>query len=138
MHQATGAPVKFAKADLTGEGKPQCRFITPLPSHGWSEPVISEWELRGESWIDLHPHSEYAYVVDGHLFVESGGVTVEAHAGDVICVPGGTAGRYWAPVYARIIGIYGPSRGEPSQRLGYQRLPPRDNDGRQVFGSTSP
>ena len=37
-----------------------------------------EWELKGESWTDWHPHIEYNFVIDGQLFVESGGVTVEA------------------------------------------------------------
>jgi hypothetical protein len=36
-------------------------------------PAIMIWELRGESCTDQHPHSEYAYVLEGQLLVESGG-----------------------------------------------------------------
>ena len=81
-----------------------------------------EWELRGESWTDEHPHTEYNYVIEGQLFVESGGVTVHAQAGDTVEVPAGAIGRYWAPTYARLLAIYGPSNGEPSRRLGFQKL----------------
>lgn len=81
-----------------------------------------EWELRGESWTDEHPHSEYNYVIEGQLFVQSGGVTVEVQPGEVVHVAPGTAGRYWAPRYARLLAIYGPSNGEPSKKLGYEKL----------------
>jgi ethanolamine utilization protein EutQ (cupin superfamily) len=89
---------------------------------GWSEPAIFEWELTGESWTDRHPHSEYNFVIEGELFVESGGVTVEARAGDVVRTPAGSVGKYWAPNYARLIAIYGPSKGQPSQNLAYEKL----------------
>jgi quercetin dioxygenase-like cupin family protein len=81
-----------------------------------------EWELKSESWADEHPHCEYNYVIEGRLFVESGGVTVEAGPGDVVCVPAGVVGKYWAPQYARLLAIYGPNRGEPSRALGYEKL----------------
>ena len=81
-----------------------------------------EWELSAESWTDEHPHSEYNYVLDGQLFVESCGVTVEARTGDVVRVPAGAAARYWAPAYARLLAIYGPSDGSASKKLGYERL----------------
>jgi mannose-6-phosphate isomerase-like protein (cupin superfamily) len=122
MSPSSTAPTKFDQSVLIGVDKPKCRFITPMPSGSWSEPVIGEWDLRGESWTDLHPHSEYAIVLEGHLFVESGGVTVDARAGDAVRVPPGTPGRYFAPEYARMIFIYGPSAGEASQRLRYERL----------------
>lgn len=119
----TEAPTKFPRAEFPiREGRPTCRFIIPPPAGGWSEPALFEWELRAESWADRHPHTEYNFVVEGQLFVESGGVTVEAHAGDVVRVPRGAAGRYWTPTYARLIGIYGPSDGEPSASLGHEKL----------------
>lgn len=37
-------------------------------------------------------------------------------------VPAGAAGRYWAPKYARLLAIYGPSKGELSRRLSYEKL----------------
>lgn len=116
------APAKFSRTELTGRDEPKCRTIVPPVPSGWSEPVLFEWELTAESWTDQHPHSEYNFVIEGQLFVESGGVTVEAHAGDVVRVPAGAVGRYWATTYARLLAIYGPNKGEPSRSLGHQKL----------------
>ena len=114
-------PTKFSRTDLSGHDKPKCRVIKPPVPGGWSEPALFEWELTSESWTDEHPHSEYNFVIEGQLFVESGGVTVEAQTGDVVRVPAGAAGRYWAPKYARLLAIYGPSTGGPSRRLAYEK-----------------
>jgi quercetin dioxygenase-like cupin family protein len=81
-----------------------------------------EWELTAESWTDEHPHTEYNFVIDGRLFVESGGVTVEALPGDLVQVPAGVVGRYWAPEFARMLAIYGPSDGSRSRAIGYEKL----------------
>ena len=116
------APLKIPRAELGGRNGPRCRTILPPSPGGWQEPVLFEWELKAESWTDEHPHTEYNFVIEGELFVECGGVTVEARAGDVVRVPAGSAGRYWAPAYARLLAIYGPSKGGPSQALGYQKL----------------
>jgi len=116
------APTKFSRTELTGCDQPKCRTIMPPVQSGWSEPVLFEWELTSESWTDQHPHSEYNFVIEGQLFVESGGVTVEAQAGDVVRVPARAVGRYWAPTYARLLAIYGPNKGEPSTTLGYHKL----------------
>jgi quercetin dioxygenase-like cupin family protein len=123
MAEAANAPTKYARNDLNAHGYPKCRVIIPPVQDGWSEPALFEWELTAESWTDEHPHSEYNFVIEGQLFVESGGVTVEAQTGDVVCVPAGTVGRYWAPKYARLLAIYGPSKGGgPSRKLGYEKL----------------
>jgi len=37
-------------------------------------------------------------------------------------VPPGAIGKYWAPVYARMLAIYGPSDGGASRKLGYEKL----------------
>ena len=124
MAEARDAPTKFARSALSAEEGPRCRSIVPTVPEGWSEPVLYEWELTAESWTDQHPHSEYNFVIEGELFVEAGGVTVEARSGDVVRVPAGAVGRYWAPNYARLLAIYGPSSGEPSRRLAYERLQP--------------
>jgi mannose-6-phosphate isomerase-like protein (cupin superfamily) len=117
------APTKFGRTGFEDErGGPKCRTIIAPAKGGWSEPALFEWELRAETWTDVHPHSEYNFVIEGHLFVESGGVTVEARTGDVVRVPPGTAGRYWSPTYARLLAIYGPSEGEASRKLGYEKL----------------
>jgi mannose-6-phosphate isomerase-like protein (cupin superfamily) len=122
MSHAADTPTKFPRTELVGDSKPKCRVIKPPARGGWSEPALFEWELTAESWTDEHPHSEYNFVIEGQLFVESGGNTVEAHAGDVVQVPAGAIGRYWAPKYARLFAIYGPSNGEPSMSLNYEKL----------------
>lgn len=122
MPDRANTPTKFPRADLREHDRPRCRVIIAPREGGWSEPALFEWELRAESWTDEHPHSEYNFVIEGQVFVESGGVTVEAQAGDVVQVPPGVAGRYWAPEYARLLAIYGPSKGGPSRILGYEKL----------------
>ncbi len=122
MADTAGSPTKFPRSDLSGHDRPKCRVILPAVKGGWSEPALFEWELTAESWTDEHPHSEYNFVIAGELFVESGGVTVQAQAGDVVRVPAGAVGRYWAPKYARLLAIYGPSQGAASRSLGYEKL----------------
>ena len=117
MADAASIPTKFLRADLSGHDKPKCRVIVPPAPGGWSEPALFEWELTAESWTDEHPHSEYNFVIEG-----SGGVTLEARTGDIVRVPAGAVGRYWAPTYARLLAIYGPSQGGPSRTLGYEKL----------------
>ncbi len=116
-------PIKYPTAELLGEGEPKHRWITRPIEGGWSGPVISEWELTGESWTDHHPHDEYVYVLEGRLLIEADSVTVEAGPGDMVCVPAGAIGRYWAPEHARMLSIYGPNpEGKPSRNLAFQRL----------------
>jgi ethanolamine utilization protein EutQ (cupin superfamily) len=89
----------------------------------WNGFALSEWELTAAGWADHHPHSETNYVLEGELHVESGGVTVVASAGDAVTVPEGQVGRYWAPVYARMLAIYGPNpEGRPTQNLDYWEI----------------
>ena len=114
-------PMKFPRTDF-GVEAPKCRVIVPAEGASWSEPVLFEWELTAESWTDQHPHSEYNFVIEGRLFVESEGVTVEARPGDVVRIAPGAVGRYWAPDYARLLAIYGPGNGELSRRLGYEKF----------------
>ena len=122
MADAASTPTKISRTDLSGHDKPKSRAIMPPVQGGWSEPALFEWELTEESWTDEHPHSEYNFVIEGQLFVEAGGVTVEAQRGDVVRVPAGAVGRYWAPKYARLLAIYGPSSGGPSRTVGYEKL----------------
>lgn len=122
MTDQANFPTKFPRLTLSGDDKPRCRAIVPPAADGWSEPVIYEWELVAETWTDWHPHTEYNFVIEGQLFVEAGGMTVEATAGDLVRVPKGTCGRYWAPKYARLIAIYGPSEGGASKVIHYGRL----------------
>jgi len=122
MADSEHAPTKYPRTELSERNNMKSRVIRPPVEGGWSEPPMFEWELTAESWTDEHPHSEYNFVLEGQLFVESGGVTVEALQGDLVRVPAGAVGRYWAPKYARLLTIYGPSDGRPSKRLGHQKL----------------
>lgn len=123
MTDTANTPTKYPRTDWRHGGDPKCRVITPSEPGSRSEPALFEWELTAESWTDEHPHSEYNFVIEGQLFVESGGVTVEALAGDVVRVPAGAVGKYWAPTYARLLAIYGPSNGGSGRSLGYEKLP---------------
>lgn len=117
------APTRWARAPLTGDDGPKVRWFTPPSAQGWSEPVIMEWELRGEAWSDAHVHDEYAYVLEGRLLVTCDGETVEATTGDMVRVPAGSVGRYWSPDYARMLGIYGPNpSGAPMTDAHYEKL----------------
>lgn len=117
------APIKWARAPLQGENAPKARWFTPPPQSGWTQPVIMEWELTGEAWSDTHVHDEFAYVLDGRLFVTCDGETVEATTGDLVKVPAGSTGRYWAPDHARILGIYAPNpEGAPITDMAYEKL----------------
>jgi hypothetical protein len=116
------APTRFPRPEPREKDGLRCRTIIAPVETGWTEPAIFEWELKAESWTDQHPHCEYNYVIEGQLFVDSGGVTVEALAGDVVRVPAGATGRYWAPRYARLLAVYGPNAGAPSRSLGYEKL----------------
>jgi len=119
----TNTPTKISRSELLSRDEgPKCRVILPPANEGWSEPALFEWELTAESWTDEHSHSEYNYVIEGQLFVQAGGKTLELNAGDVGQVPAGAVGRYWAPKHARMLAIYGPSKGGPSKRLGYEKL----------------
>lgn len=116
-------PTKWERVPLASSGGPKNRWFTQAAPEGWTEPVIMEWELTAESWTDEHGHDEFAYVLEGTLFVECGGVTVEATVGDMVRVPAGSVGRYWAPVYARMLGVYAPNPdGVPIKRLGFEKL----------------
>ncbi|MEV0743131.1 cupin domain-containing protein [Streptomyces sp. NPDC050549] len=101
---------KYASSPLVRrEGRPKGHAFVP-PGEGPRPGVaLMEWELRGESWTDEHPHDEFNYVLEGHLFVACDGETVEAVTGDVVRVPAGSVGRYWAPEHARMLAVYGPN-----------------------------
>lgn len=87
----------------------RCRFINSLPVGSWDEFILSEWELEACGWEDFHPHSETNFVLEGELHVETEGHTVILGPGDSARVNPGQLGRYWAPVYARMITTYGPN-----------------------------
>jgi uncharacterized cupin superfamily protein len=103
---------------------PAHRWFNRPESGRWHQPVLSEWELRAARWTDRHEHDEFNYVLEGELHVESGGVTVVGHTGDVVRVPAGSTGRYWTPSYARMLAVYGPNPdGTPATECSYQADP---------------
>jgi mannose-6-phosphate isomerase-like protein (cupin superfamily) len=100
---------------------PAHRWFNQPASGRWYQPVLSEWELRAAHWTDHHQHDELNYVLEGELHVECGGVTVTGRAGDVIRVPSGSTGHYWAPSYARMLAVYGPNPdGTPATERSYR------------------
>ncbi|MET3721877.1 MULTISPECIES: cupin domain-containing protein [unclassified Arthrobacter] len=101
----------------------RCRFITSLPVGPWNDFILSEWELDACAWEDFHPHTETNFVLEGELHIQSEGETVILKPGDSARVNPGRAGRYWAPVYARMVTIYGPNpEGLESHSFKYTKL----------------
>jgi len=101
------------------------RWIVEPKDGGWNDYALSEWELIGAGYSDLHPHDEVTYVLAGQLHIEVDGVTSVGRTGDTITVPAGRVGRYFAPHYARMLGVYGPNpEGAESQDLGYWEIDP--------------
>lgn len=101
-------------------GRPVGRIIIAA-DHDPAEPAFFEWELRGQEWSDEHPHDEYAYVLEGELHVTVDGTTVIAAASALVRVPGGARGHYAAPVFARILSVYGPRPAGPHDPRGLLR-----------------
>jgi hypothetical protein len=85
------------------------RLICPDSLDKWDGFALSEWELSAASWEDFHPHSETNFVVAGELHIECDGQIVVLGPGDAARVNAGRVGRYWAPVYARMVAVYGPN-----------------------------
>ena len=96
------------------------RYIVDPGGNSWEHFALSEWELEASGWTDAHPHDEINVVVEGELHVETDGTTVILHPGDSVTVTAGSTGSYWAPRYARMIGIYGPNpQGAESDYIRY-------------------
>jgi mannose-6-phosphate isomerase-like protein (cupin superfamily) len=103
-------PVLHRRAEMESDGQGvRSRVVGTDPGAAWSEPVVSEWELRGAGWEDCHPYSEVNVLLEGRLHVESGGVEVVLEPGDSVTVAPGATGRYWAPGLARMLSVYGPN-----------------------------
>ncbi|MFD1210495.1 cupin domain-containing protein [Arthrobacter sp. GCM10027362] len=107
-------PIDFRAARPLKSMKPEwhrmrTRLIIPDSLDRWEGFALSEWELAGAAWEDFHPHSETNLVLEGELHIECEGRTVVLGPGDAARVNAGRTGRYWAPVYARMIAVYGPN-----------------------------
>ncbi|MFC9350506.1 cupin domain-containing protein [Arthrobacter sp. NPDC057013] len=101
----------------------RCRFINSKPIGAWDDFILSEWELESCGWQDFHPHSETNFVLEGELHIECDGQTVILRPGDSARVNPGRTGRYWAPVYARMVTVYGPNPdGAESHSFRYSEI----------------
>src|SRR5262249_6814715 len=122
----TAPSVVGSSAELEPEpGMPRMRSRWVLEPDGeaWDGFALSEWELTAAGWSDRPPHSETNILLEGELHVSSGGVTVVASKGDTVTVEAGEVGRYWAPVHARMLAIYGPNpAGETTTSASYWEL----------------
>ncbi|MGH9291434.1 MAG: cupin domain-containing protein [Acidimicrobiales bacterium] len=96
--------------------RPRCGVILDGPSTGWMQLAMGEWELEGSFFEDEHPFDEVNYVLKGQLVVSCDGEQLELGPGESVHVPGGSSARYDAPVYARMVYVYGPNpTGAPSR-----------------------
>lgn len=97
--------------------------IVPVRKEGWKDFSITEWSLEAAAWEDFHPHPEYNYVLEGELHISIDDTVHVLKAGDSATVPAGQLGRYAAPVYARMLAVYGPNPdGEESSDFKYEEL----------------
>ncbi len=125
---ATGEAIDFWPAETMapldiGGPRLRCRFINARPTSPWDEFILSEWELEACAWEDFHPHSETNFVMEGELHIESQGKTVILKPGDAARVNPGGVGRYWAPVYSRMVTVYGPNpEGLESHSFRYEEI----------------
>lgn len=86
--------------------------------------VVGEWSLTRAAWTDRHAHEEVNHVLDGELVVTCDGLTEVVAAGDTVVVPAGAVARYEAPVFARMLFVYGPSSdGHGASDVRYDELP---------------
>lgn len=101
----------------------RARWIVAPKTGGWDDYALSEWELTAAGFTDHHPHDEVTFVLEGELHIKVDDSVVVGTAGDTITVPGRSTGHYWAPRYARMLGIYGPNpTGEDSEYLKYWEI----------------
>jgi quercetin dioxygenase-like cupin family protein len=113
------APLKVLNP---GQPRLKGRWIVEPRAEG-HDYALSEWALTRAGFSDCHPHDEVTFVLEGELHIRVGDSTVIGSAGDTITVPAGRAGHYWAPNYARMLGIYGPHQGEKqTEYLGYWEI----------------
>ena len=71
--------------------------------------IVGQWSLTAAAWTDRHDHEEVNYVLEGELHVECDGLTRVVRPGEAVLVEAGSLARYAAPVYARMLYVYGPS-----------------------------
>ena len=123
MAETTGAEV-VERAPLAARGDGVAsRVLLGSGTGAWAGVVLGGWGLE-RGWLqDRHPQDEINYVLEGELVVTCAGAVHRLRTGDTIRVPGGLAARYEAPVYARMLFVYGPNpEGAPSEVIGRGRV----------------
>jgi quercetin dioxygenase-like cupin family protein len=65
--------------------------------------------LRAGWFEDMHPHEEVTHVLEGELQIRIGSAVHVLTPGDTLLVSAGTLARYTAPVFARMLFVYGPN-----------------------------
>ena len=99
------------------------------------ELVVGVWSLAAAAWTDRHQHEETNWVLEGELHVTCGTRSEIVRPGQAVIVPPGTLARYAAPVYARMVFVYGPSGDGHAMAEGrYEELPVPD----ERVGDVSP
>jgi mannose-6-phosphate isomerase-like protein (cupin superfamily) len=88
------------------DGRPRITGGRPVRT---DELVLGEWSLTAAAWTDRHGHEETNWVLEGELHVTCDGRTEVVTPGCAVVVPPGALARYAAPVYARMLFVYGPS-----------------------------
>ena len=86
--------------------------------------VVGEWSLTSAAWSDRHQHEETNWVLEGELHVTSAGRTAIVRPGQAVVIPPGALARYEAPIFARMLFVYGPSNDGHTMSDGdYEELP---------------
>lgn len=88
------------------------------------ELVVGEWSLTAAAWTDRHQHEETNWILEGELHVTCDGRTEIVPPGHAVIIPPGALARYEAPIYARMLFVYGPSGDGHAMTDGcYEELP---------------
>ena len=106
---------------VSREARARIRGGRPIATE---ELVIGEWSLTAAAWTDRHQHEETNWVLEGELHVTCDGQIAIILPGHAVIIPSGALARYEAPVYARMLFVYGPSRDGHTMTDGrYEELP---------------
>ncbi len=87
--------------------------------------IVGQWSLTAAAWTDRHEHEEVNVVLEGELHVECDGVERIVQPGQAVLVDAGSVARYAAPVYARMLFVYGlsPDGNHGAADMLYEALP---------------
>ena len=81
--------------------------------------------MTAAAWTDRHEHEEINYVLEGELHVTCDDVVRIVRPGEAVVIDAGSVARYAAPVYARMLYVYGPSSdGHGATHTRYEELQP--------------